>query len=129
MVEIHPFTPTYKKENGLWLLNVDTTDVPSNFTVVERNIVYIPGGEFGGNHKHPRNEAFIGIGDSLQLIWQDDEGNNHTETMSNDSELSLFVVHSLTPHVVVNKGNAPAMLIEFADDKQHDVVAVDLLNN
>jgi hypothetical protein len=129
MIEKYPLETTYQKDNGLWLLNVDSPDIPGDFVIVERNIVCIPGGEFGGNHRHPRTEAFVGIGSDLELIWQDDDGLKHIERMYEESGLQLFVIHSLTPHVVVNRGDSPAVLIEFANDRQHNVEAVDLLSN
>lgn len=52
----------------------------------------IPGGEFGGNHKHPRTEAFVGIGSDLELIWQDDSGVKHTERMDDERGLQLFIL-------------------------------------
>lgn len=122
--------PTYKKENGLWLLNTDSPDLPMDFSIHERNIVYIPAGEFGGNHRHPRQEAFIGIGSNLELIWQDQDGQRHVETMSPEGKgdlLALFVVRSMTPHAVVNRGQDAAVLIEFADSPQHDLEPVNLL--
>lgn len=129
MIEKYLLEPTYTKKNGLWLLNVDTPNLPESFNIFERNVVFIPSGEFGGNHKHPRSEAFVGVGEDLQLIWQDDAGKRHVEKMNQGSGLQLFVVRSLTPHVVVNNGDKPAVLIEFADDKQHGVEPADLLNN
>lgn len=129
MIEKHAFTPTYRKENGLWLLNVDTPELPvDDFTIVERNVAYIPAGEYGGNHKHPRTEAFVGIGE-LELIWQDTNGERHSELMSTaeENQLRLFIVRSMTPHVVINRGKSAAVLIEFADAAQHDVELVNLL--
>jgi oxalate decarboxylase/phosphoglucose isomerase-like protein (cupin superfamily) len=128
MIEKYPFEPTYTKDSGLWLLNVDNPDIPGDFTVVERNIIRMPGGKFGGNHRHPRSEAFVGIAGDLHLVWQDKEGEKHTEKMDSESGLQLFVVHSLTPHAVLNRGTTPAVLIEFANAPQHDVEAIDLLN-
>ena len=129
MIEQYPFTPTYEKENGLWLLNVDKAELPDDFLVVERNVVCIPAGEAGGNHMHPREEALVGIGEGLQLIWEDTEGKRHAEVMSGEEGMKLFVIRSLTPHAVVNRGATPAVLIEFANDVQHDVVPVDLLDS
>lgn len=122
--------PTYRKENGLWLLNMDLPDLPTDFHVHERNVVCIPPGEFGGNHRHPRNEAFISVGGNLELIWQDQDGQKHIDAMSpeeEDSLLILFVIHSMTPHAVVNRGKSAATLIEFAEEAQHDVEPMALL--
>lgn len=129
MIEKYSVDPTYRKENGLWLLNADLPNIPVDFPIHERNIVYIPAGEFGGNHKHPRIEAFIGIGENLELIWQDQDGQKHVEAMNfkDGSQLTLFVIHALTPHIVVNRGKNAAVLIEFANEAQHNVEPVNLL--
>lgn len=113
--------PTYKRDGGLWVVNMDMLDIPNDFVIAERNVVYIPPGEYGGNHRHPRKEAMIGIGDYIILIWEDSDGVVHEETMSNKDTMLLFILHPFTPHAVVNKGNKPAMLIEVADGPQLDV--------
>lgn len=130
MIEKYTLDATYTKENGLWLLNVDSPNLPTDFPIRERNIVYIPAGEFGGNHMHPRSEAFVGVGSDLELLWQDDNGQQHAEVMNPDRQdgtLTLFVIQPMTPHVVVNRGKNPAILIEFADGAQHDVEPANLL--
>lgn len=130
MIEKYPINPTYRKENGLWLLNIDSPDLPTTFPIHERNVIYIPAGEFGGNHRHPRSEAFIGVSGNLELTWQDHNGKKHVEAMCPEEKndlLTLFVIQSMTPHVVMNRGKNAAVLIEFADQAQHDVEPVNLL--
>jgi hypothetical protein len=126
MIKKIPIEPTYKKDNGLWNLNTLLLPLPDNFTIAERNIIYIPGGQFGGNHKHPRTEVFIGIGD-LYLIWQDAAGDNHEDKMKDDEQLYLFFVESFTPHTVVNRGTNPAVLFELADGPNVNVEPAILL--
>jgi uncharacterized RmlC-like cupin family protein len=128
MITKIPIEPIYRKDNDLW--NLDTLDLPfpEKFQVKVRNIVYIPAGEFGGNHKHPRTEAFIGIGDELFIMWQDDVGKKHEEKMMEDKQLYLFFVEPFTPHAIINKSSGAATLVEFADGPNVDVERVAVLN-
>jgi len=120
--------PTNKKENGLWSLRTDQLPLPKDFVVNERNIVYIPPGEYGGNHKHPRREAFVGVGEALYMVWQDDQGHTHEDKMMDGEQLYVFDVESFTPHAVVNKGSGFALLVELATGPNIDVEQVELLN-
>ncbi len=120
-------TPTYKKDNGVWVLNTQTIVFPQRFQIVEQSIVYIPPHQYGGNHKHPRVECFIGIGNNLELWWQDEQGRTNKELM-NDSNLCLFLMPSYVPHLVYNGSSEhSAILYEYANDKQHDVVTASLI--
>ncbi|GAB4219940.1 MAG: hypothetical protein Fur009_8280 [Candidatus Microgenomates bacterium] len=110
--------PTYKKENQLWVLNFDDIKVP--FIVKEKSIVYILPKKLGGNHFHPRQEAFIGIGEGLELHYLK-ENIIKKERMNPDGKLFLFVIPANLPHAVFNNSNSPAIIIEFADGKQEGV--------
>jgi uncharacterized RmlC-like cupin family protein len=129
MVKKFPIDPTYRKDNGLWNLETLTLSFPDSFKVTERNIVYIPAGKFGGNHKHPRTEAFIGVGEQLFMVWQDDEGNEHEEKMMDGDQLYLFYVEPLTPHVVINRGTSFGLLTEFANGPNVDIERADLIDD
>ncbi|NTU73651.1 hypothetical protein HGB07_05820 [Candidatus Roizmanbacteria bacterium] len=120
--------PTYKKENGLWSLNIRDLLPKIEFIPVEQSLILIPPNQFGGNHKHPRTEAFIGVGRRLELIWKDDEGALHEEAM-NEEKLYLFIVPPFVPHAVINKSSdMDAILYEFADAKQHEVELIEIYN-
>lgn len=111
--------PTYKKENGLYVLDIYGIEPP--FLVKERSLVCIPAGQFGGNHKHPRQEAFIGIGEELELVWQVG-AEIYRKKMNPNGEPKLFVIPPFVPHAVINHSpENSAVLIEYADDVQHDV--------
>jgi quercetin dioxygenase-like cupin family protein len=109
---------TYKKENGLWVLDFDDIKVP--FKIVKRSLVYFPPFAVGGNHSHPRKEAFLGIGEGLELIYMD-KGINKKEKMYEKGVLKLFVIPPHLPHAVVNNSKNFAFLIEFADGEQRKV--------
>jgi hypothetical protein len=129
MIKKFPIEPTYRKENGLWNLPIDSLPLPKEFVIYERNIVFIPLGEFGGNHKHPRSEAFVGIGENLYIIWQNEEGKKQEDKMMDGKKLYLFVVEPFTPHVVVNHGNGFAILVELADGPNVNVERAEVLAN
>src|SRR5579872_3701093 len=109
--------PTYQRDNGLWVLQIRDSMLPNDFQLVEQSIVNIPPKQFGGNHKHPRSEIFIGLHRDLKLIWIDKEGMNHEEQMYGNGKLLMFVVSAFVPHAVINMSTEQeAVLYEFAND-------------
>jgi len=126
-IEKTEFEPTYTKENGVWVVNIDKMGEDLPFVVIERNMVYLPPGGIGGNHKHPRIEAFVGFGETLTLLWTDERGVEQMEMMNKDGRLSLFIIPSYTSHAVLNKGTRSGFLLEFASDSQHDIEKVELV--
>jgi hypothetical protein len=118
--------PNCSKKNGLFVLNFsDIKNLP--FKVKERSLVYLPKAELGGNHKHSRWEAFIGLSDDLQIIWQDKNKKTYKQNMTSKSSLLLFIVYPNTPHVILNNSSKKAVLLELASDKQKNVEIVNLL--
>ena len=103
------------------MLDIDKIEV--GFEVKQRSIVHIPPGQLGGNHKHPRTEAFIGIGRELELVWKENE-KLIKEMMNPGGQLVLFTIPPQVEHAVKNKSEAEnGMLIELADAEQ-DLVEV-----
>jgi len=124
LIEI-TFQPTYKKETGLWYLDIPDIPIPSDFKVVEKSIVCIPPKEQGGNHKHPRREAFVGIGEGLELAWLDENNDIHTRKMYTADHCILFIIPSFLPHVVSNNSTSEiGFLFEQADALQTNVEEV-----
>ncbi|MDO8241124.1 MAG: hypothetical protein Q7T51_04060 [Candidatus Moranbacteria bacterium] len=117
--------PRYKKENGLYILDINSIKIP--FEVKDISVVNIPPKQFGGNHKHPRQEAFVGIGEELELIWMD--GNKRmTKKMNPEGKNILFVIPSDLGHAVVNNSNSQfGILLEYASDSQKDVQICQML--
>lgn len=128
MVVYTEIEPTYTRESGLWVLRTDAKiPFPENFVISEQNLINLPPQIVAGNHSHPRIEVIVGIGD-LELIWQDDDGNNHVVEMMPQGQLRVITIEPHTPHAVVNKSNInPAVLYEYADSPQHDVTPVHLV--
>ncbi len=120
---------SYKKPNGLVLVHTDSLESKVPFKILERSIISIPPAEFGGNHSHPRSEAFLTFSNDLELIWKDDSGNIHSEIMMKGENLRLFIVEPHVPHVVVNRSlTHSATLFEYANGPQVDVISTDLLH-
>lgn len=110
----------------MFVIDPDAVDLP--FEVKERSIVYIPPEAKGGNHKHPRIEAFIGIGEGLIVVWVDSKGKKHEERMNENGNLAIFVMPTNTPHAVVNTSKSQfGVLFEYANESQHDVEMVELV--
>ncbi len=120
MVRRFPIQPTYRKENGIWHLDIDALVLPKGFTAQMRALVGIPAGAIGGNHRHPRAEAFIGLSEDLYIVWRDEAG-THEEPMMTQDVLYLYLVEPMTPHAVINRGTGQTVLWELADGPQHDV--------
>lgn len=119
--------PAYKKDEGFWVIRTQEHFSEIPFEVQEQSLITIPPGKIGGNHKHPRKEAFIGLGEKLYLVWQDNDGKIHEEKME-DENVNLFIIPSMLPHAVINKSTtAVATLYEYASEPQHDVKRVELV--
>lgn len=122
--EIKLLNYTYKKpDTDVWVLN--TVDIPVDEKLInDVQLVHLAPGSVGGNHKHPRTEWFIGIGD-LIFIWLDDQGNAHQEHMHPDGQIVLISVPPYLPHAVVNASeDTIGILYEMADGKMKDVEVI-----
>ena len=64
-VEIFPVHHAYAKDNGLRVFNLEAFEALIPFDVQQRSLVSLPPGQIGGNHSHPRTEAFVAMGLSL----------------------------------------------------------------
>lgn len=117
---------TYKKPNTeVWVLN--TKDIPVDQELIkDRQIVHLAPQSVGGNHKHPRTEWFIGIGD-LIFVWLDENGEKHQEHMHPNGQIKLITAPPFLPHAVVNQSrDKTGVLFEMADGKMQDVEAVEV---
>ena len=122
--EIITLKYSYKKpDTDIWVLNVD--DIPVDKALVkDQQIVHFAPGAIGGNHKHPRTEWFVAVGD-LVFYWLDDDGKRHEEHMHPNGEIRLITVPPYLPHAVVNRSkDQVAVLFELADGKQENVEEV-----
>ncbi len=118
---------TYKKEESdVWVLNKG--DIPIDPSKVkDEQIVHLAPGSFGGNHKHPRTEWFIGIGE-LIFHWTDENGKKQSKAMNPDCQLLLFEVPPFLPHAVENCSQDKfGILFELADGKMIDVEKIEVI--
>jgi uncharacterized RmlC-like cupin family protein len=126
-IERIPLEPKYRRDNGLFVVSLDNLVLPPSydkldFDARERSLVSIPAGQAGGNHKHPRLEAFFTLDSTVELHWIDGSGAPQMEPMGPvDGQAYVFVIPPMVPHAVLNNGEAPITLIEFADGPQRDV--------
>lgn len=108
---------TYKKPGTeVWVLNSD--DIPVDKSLIkDQQIIRLAPGSFGGNHKHPRVEWFIGFGE-LFCVWLDENGTKHEESMNSDTQVKLVKIPPFLPHAILNRSaSEQAVLFELADDK------------
>lgn len=119
--------PTSVRDDGKVFFDLDNIDLPEGFKAKERWLAFIPAGGYGGNHKHARIECFIGIGEGMMFIWQDESGKIQEEAMHPNGEYFLFVVHPYLPHAVINNGSKEAIMLEYADGPLVDVEYLDLI--
>ena len=123
-LKIEPLHYSYiKPDGGIWVLNYDDIPVNKEF-VQDEQLVHFAPGSVGGNHRHPRREWFIGIGD-LVFIWLDNEGKVHQEEMNPGGQIMLISVPPHLPHAVANLSEDRfGILYEMADGKMKDGKAV-----
>lgn len=125
--EITKLNYSYKKAGSdVWVLNYD--DIPVDRPLIkDQQIVHLAPGSMGGNHKHPRIEWFIGIGD-LILVWLDEDNKKHEESMNPNGQIKLIKVPAFLPHAVLNKStNQTGILFEMADGKIKDIEIVKVI--
>lgn len=126
-MEILRFKPTYKREDGLIVIYDPSVPFPEGFDIKIQGVVVFPPGAKGGNHKHPRKEVFYSLG-GLTFVYVDGNGQKQEVSMAPESDnYKLFIIPSNLPHAVVNRTDKEIIMIEFADEEQHDVEAVNLI--
>lgn len=112
---------TYKKEDSdVWVLN--TNDIPVEKSKInDQQLVHLAPLSVGGNHRHPRTEWFVAIGELL-FVWLDENGVKHEEPMNPDGKLRLVMVPPFVPHAVVNQSSEKiGLLFDMADAPMSDV--------
>lgn len=126
-MEILKFKPTYKREDGLIVIYDPSVQFPEGFDIKIQGVVVFPPGAKGGNHKHPRMEAFYSLGD-LIFVYLDENEQKHEMSMAPENDdYKLFVISPNLPHAVVNRTDKEVVMVEFANEEQHDVEKVELI--
>jgi quercetin dioxygenase-like cupin family protein len=127
--EAYPLEPKYKRDNGLYVLDTDTASLPfpKDFEVRDTSVVYLPAGQIAGNHKHPRQEAYVCCDEGVELHWLDETGKVHIEQMVKPGENpQLFIMPPHIPHAVVNASGHNITLVGFADSSLENVESVEV---
>lgn len=116
-IERREFEPAYEKPGRIvaYRMREDVESDPR----YDQQIVIEPG-KGGGNHFHPRTEWFSG-NDSLEVVWQDENGKKHNERLGFGIRIKI---EPLTPHAVVNRGQSPAILTEWANGPLENVTEI-----
>lgn len=114
------FEPEYEREGriSVYKMRGDVEADPQ----YDQQIVIEPG-KGGGNHFHPRTEWFTGS-ESLKVVWQDEAGEKHAERLGKGIRIKI---EPLTPHAVVNRGDKPEILTEWASGPLEDVTELTLV--
>lgn len=123
------FSPTYKRDDNLVVIYGKSIPLPKKYKqkYKESGIVIFPPGAKGGNHKHPRIEAFYSP-DNLTIIWVDEKGERHEKSMTpKRGKYLLFITKSNEPHAIINKTKKESILVEFAEVEQYGVKGVELI--
>lgn len=117
-----------KQEEKLRVIILEKLPLPKWFNAKERSVVELSPGAIGGNHKHPRAEAFFALQGKPEFHWLDGAGKKHQESMDRvEGKFKLFIVPAFVPHAVINRSDEEATMVEFATDAQHDVVPVEVI--
>lgn len=128
-MKIIEFDPTYLKDNGLVAIYNKSILVGRSlkFTQDESGVIVIPPGSVGGNHKHPRREAFYSLG-NLTIFWIDKKGKKVNQSMApTDYKYKLFIVEPYESHAIVNKSDKDQILVEYASVQQSNVESVKIV--
>ena len=120
--------PSYKKDNGIWVLNLDAIPIPIHFRPRQKSIICLPPKTIAGNHKHQRTEIFVGIGEELELCWLDSDNNQKSEKMNPNGKLFVFKVPPYLSHAIRNNSEKhSAFLLEHASIAQRGVVPAEVV--
>ncbi|HZM64143.1 MAG TPA: hypothetical protein VFB59_03355 [Candidatus Saccharimonadales bacterium] len=117
-VIIQHFKPSYARaDRNIAVLVVSDIPFPDGFTPGPApHLIQIGPNGWGGNHRHRRQELYVGFGKSLVFIWKDDAGVRHEVPMSaKEGELVAVFVPSMVPHLVENRSTGIAVMYELLD--------------
>lgn len=95
------------------------------FVAIEHVIlVFQPNGGWGGNHKHLRQELTIPVegSEGLVVTYLDEAGVRVDEPMIAGA---AYMMPSWEPHMIVNHGDRPAMLLEVRDRISDEFAALE----
>ena len=126
-MEIIKFKPTYKREDGLTVIYDSSVPFPEGFSIKVQGIVVFPSGAKGGNHKHPRKEVLYSSGELTFIYLDKDQRKCEVSMCPENGEYKLFLIPPNFPHAVVNKSDKEVVMVEYANEEQHNVENVEIV--
>ncbi len=118
--------PSFFNDKGIHSIKLH--EIKPSFKAKKTFVSMIPPKIKLGNHKHSRWEAFIGIGNGLEIQWIDKKGKVHKDTMNpSKDKFFLFIVSPYIPHAIFNNSDTNSILIEFTSGKLINEVSMDVI--
>ena len=124
-----PFS--YEKPEPNKIMSFDFTDIEKSieYLVKDKRLITIAGGGFGGSHYHERIESWVAFGGELELTWMDNaESKSMILNPKNSKDLIVVTVDRNVPHIIRNKSEDNAYLLEWADGKMRNIHTYDFNN-
>lgn len=123
-----PISIMYKKENGMYVVDLKPIVFPEHYTFSEQVAIVMPPAVIAGNHKHKRAEAFIVLGTSVDLYWENEKLEVKKMQMVTKEQLYVTIVPSNVPHAIKNNNTEhSAFLIEYGTEQPGPVERVALV--
>lgn len=104
-----PVRPLYRKDNGMYVVDVTNIPFPTEEVFLERVAISIPAGV-------KRAEAFISFTEGVDCFWRDDSGAIQVVSLLQRGQIFLTIVPSFVPHAVWNRSATTAFLVECATE-------------
>lgn len=97
------------------------------FTPLVQDLILIPPGQMGGNHKHPRKEFLFSLTDGLVFFWQDEKGFLRSHPLRENENFFLIEILPFTPHALKNVTDSIHIVFEGADGLQINVERAEII--
>jgi len=102
-----------RPEQNIAIMELKDLALPDSFkNAPPARLAFVAAGGWGGNHKHERQEAFVAGSPGLYIVWRDKNGMHQEQMTAADGTPQVYLVDAWVPHMVVNKGQQPAVLYE-----------------
>ena len=119
--------PLYKKDNGMYVLDVTGVPFKSSYTWVEKVSMSLPPGVIAGNHSHKHAEAFLAMTDGLDLYWRDRKKKVRKMKMYGKKRHFFIIMPSNIPHAVKNNARSDGIMVKFANEPPGEMIRDNLV--
>lgn len=116
--------PLYKKNNGMYVLDVTGEPFKSPYIWIEKVSMSLPPGVVAGNHSHKHSEAFLAMTPGLVLYWQDRKKKKHKMVMFGKRKHFFIIMPSNIPHAVKNNSKNNGIMVKFANEPPGEMTKV-----